>query len=205
MNELGQQFKVRREDRKALARALAELMEAHAQASKFSEVIATFRERLGPLPPAFPHVFYLMMERLLGSSEDTKKRYDEAVTLVASVEPILGFRLRSSDSYPKIVSKLRMLALQDSQTSLAFQDLEPLVDRKTRETLKELILEVAMKHGYVTWFRVRRMLNKPREIPPEMESLLQKISEMSKQNPSSLVPNDISKLLAQLENPASKE
>ena len=205
LNEFGQYLRVRREDRKALARALAELMEVHHQTSKFSEVITLFKERLGSLPPTFPHIFYLMMERLIGSSEDTKKRYDEAISLVASADPVLGFRLRSSDSYPKAISKLRMLALRDAQTSLAFQDLEPLVDRQTREKLKDLILEVAKKHGYGTWFRVKRMLNKRREVPPELESLLQKISELNKRNPIGLNPDDMASILAQLEDPSSKK
>jgi hypothetical protein len=108
------------------------------------------------------------LEALFPPDEGLAKRYEESVSLVSGMNPLLAFRLRSKAVVGPLLQRLRTMALQDSpQTVLMFSKMEDYLVRQLLPHLDLLIRELAWEHGLWTWLRTRERLRRPLEIPEE--------------------------------------
>ena len=97
LHELSDVFKLRREDRRAAGKALAELLEVRHAIRAVPLVMGQIRERI-PIPPeaegAVRAVFASLVAKVM---EGVPERYSRAIDSLSGRLPLLAFQLRAKD------------------------------------------------------------------------------------------------------------
>jgi hypothetical protein len=189
LSQLGQWFLARREEKKAVARALSELLDIRLRLLTIPKVVELLSQHF-PIPPEGQTAIKIAFVRLFPADVDLGKRYGEAVSLVAACNPILGFRLRSQDLASPLLDTLRQLALADSPAAAAgLMKLEAELMGHLKPHLERLVREVAWMHGWMTWCRVRRVLQRPLELPEGfLETMKSQFSPVTQGAPETRQP-----------------
>jgi hypothetical protein len=165
LSQIGQWFLARREEKKAVARALSELLEIRFRLLVIPRVAELLSQHY-PITADGQTAIKIAFTRLFPADADIGKRYAEAVSLVAACNPILGFKLRSQDLASPLLDTLRQLSLADGpNAAAAFARIEDELMGHLRPNLERLLREIAWMHGLTTWWRVRRLLARPMEVP----------------------------------------
>lgn len=176
LNEVSQHQRLRRESRAAMGRALAELLEVRHSILVVQEVAAQLRNQL-QLPDGLGGELVRALEQVVPLA-DAGGRYDEAVTAIASVDPLLGYRLRSKNLIPTYLRKVRSLAEVDVVDPAVFTEFDRLLTRELLSTLADDILHVARRYGLVTRYHTWRLLRRKGEpLPADFQRLLQRLRE----------------------------
>jgi hypothetical protein len=167
LNQCGQWLVFRRDERKPIGRALTDLLEVRHRLLAIPKVVELMAAKL-TLPANAHAPLQTVLGALFPPNEALAKRYEESVSLGSGMNPILGFRLRSQDVVGPLLQKLRTMAMQDSpQTVAMFAQLENHLVRQLSPHLERLIRELAWEHGWWTWWKTRKRLKAPLEIPEE--------------------------------------
>jgi hypothetical protein len=167
LNQCGQWFVFRRDERKPIGRALTDLLEVRHRLLAIPRAVELMAAKL-KLPADAHAPLKMALGALFPSNEGLAKRYEESVSLVSGMNPILGFRLRSQDVVGPLLQRLRTMALQDSpQTVTMFSRMEDHLVRQLSPHLELLIRELAREHGWWTWWKIKKRLKQPLEIPEE--------------------------------------
>ncbi len=124
-----------------------------------------------------------VMDAVIPGLEALAPRYDQAVTQLAGLNPLLAVRLRGHGSFPQTFSQLRAMAIGDQTAAGAWAQIEALLDRVRGPRLEELIGELARRHGWLTAFKVRRRLAEDPVVPPEFTELLSVVSQHMPRQP----------------------
>jgi hypothetical protein len=164
LNQLTQWVLLRRDEKKAIARTISDLLEVRHRLLTFPRITELLSRDFG-LPQESHTVVKVVLAQLFPPDPDLSKRYSEAVNLVAAANPILGFRLRSQDRVLPFLDHLRKIALNDPSASTAFPGMERELMGHLAPNLDRLLKELAWSHGILTSFAVRRQLTRPLEIP----------------------------------------
>ena len=179
LNEVSQSLRTRATDRRAIARALSDLLEIRHQTFGLKAAFDEFGKRFN-LPNNFQLILLNYFDNILPSADDLRKKYNETVDAVASADPILGFRLRSKDILNPLLRTLRNLASADPSASNLWPQLEAQLMQLVKSPLDEIIVELAQVHGWRTKLRVRRLLKRPLIEPKEMEEYLANFGSLIK-------------------------
>jgi hypothetical protein len=138
----------RRDERKAIGRALADLLELRHRLLAIPNAVEAMRSKLN-LPADAQEPLRVVLGALLPPDEGLAKRYEESVNLVASTNFVLGFRLRSQDLAGPLLRQLRALASQDGPQSVAlFGAMEAHLLSHLTPHMERLIRELAKRHGW---------------------------------------------------------
>jgi len=177
LNQLTQWLVVRRDEKRAIARAISDLLEIRNRLLAFPRVAEILSQHFG-LPPEGHTLIKVVFAQLFPADPDLPKRYSESVGLVAASNPILGFRLRSQDTVLPLIDQLRKISLNDASAVTTMPALEQELMKHLRPHLDRLLRELAWTHGLFTSLAVRRLLRRPFE-PPEgfIESLKARIPQ----------------------------
>ena len=187
LNQCGQWLTFRRDERKAIGRALADLLEVRHRLLGIPKVVEAMSSKLN-MPADARAPLKVAFGALFPPDEGLAKRYEESVNLVAGTNPILAFRLRSQDVVGPFLHQLRALALQDGpQTMALFGTIEDHLFRHLTPHLERLIRELAKLHGWKTQFETNRRLKQPFEAPEEFWDVLK--AALPQEPPTSGVPN----------------
>ena len=170
-NQLAQWLVVRRDEKRAIGRAVADLLEIRLRLLVIPKAVEVLSKKFS-IRLQDQAVLKVVLTQLFPTDDDLGKRYGEAVTLVAAANPILGFRLRSQDIVSPLLHQMRTIALSDSAGVSLFSQFEEKFIGHLKPHLEGLIRQTAWAHGVVTWVRALRILRRPLEIPDTlMESL----------------------------------
>jgi hypothetical protein len=166
LTQLTQWMLVRRDEKKAIARALSDLLEIRHSLLAVSKAVEFLSSHLS-MPRELQTPMKVVLTQLLPAESDLPKRYAESVTLVAASNPLLGFRLRSQDAASPLLHRLRAIAISDTGPSSAaiLANLEPELLKHLNQHFECLIKELGWMHGWITWWRVGRQLKRPFEVP----------------------------------------
>jgi hypothetical protein len=161
LNELGSSLRLRREDRRAAGPVLMDLFEIRHRIVALDawrkEMITHF-----PIPAQAQLQLQNIVLTLMPTSPNLAERYEEAVSTLALVDPILAFRLRGLPSLDPLLTQLRGLAALKQVDSEFWSGIgEPTMMAPLIEHLEESILDVAKAHGWRTWWQARGRLKKP--------------------------------------------
>ncbi len=167
LNQLGQWMNGRRDEKKAIARAISNLLEIRHHLLAFPKATEVLSEHFG-LPREHHTLFKVALSQLFPPDSDLSKRYSDAVNLVADQNPILGFRLRSQDRVIPLLDNLRKIALNDPNAIKAMPALEQELLGQLTPLLDKLLRELASAHGVITSFAVRRQLKREMELPADL-------------------------------------
>ena len=167
LNQCAQWFVFRRDERKAIGQALADLLLIRHRVLALCKGVESLIKKFN-LPPDAQVPISLALAKLLPPDDDMAKRYRDAVTLVSAINPVLGFRLRSQDVIEPLLDRLRAIALQDSSQSVAiFAKLESYLLSQLSPVLEDLIRELARAHGWRTLWKTNRKLKQELTIPED--------------------------------------
>jgi len=167
LNQCAQWFIFRRDERKAIGQALADLLLIRHRILALCKSVESLIQKFN-LPTDAQIPLSLALAKLLPPDDEMAKRYRDAVTLVSAINPVLGFRLRSQDVIEPLLDRLRAIALQDRSQSVAiFAKLETYLLSQLSPVLEDLIRELARAHGWGTLWRTNRKLKQELIIPEE--------------------------------------
>jgi hypothetical protein len=193
LNELSHRRREVTSYRRAISCALSDLLEIRHQIflpTFFLKAISDKIIKQFKLPQEVCTNLMLYIQDLipsLDSFDSLEKRYNNAVDAVASVDPLLGFRLRWKGELPRFLKTIKGVALQDPGVVNVFPMFEERLLNVIKPHLDEIILELAKIHRWRTWWRVRKFLRAPVldkkdiDLLDELFSKLQPIDAASQQ------------------------
>jgi len=155
-------FETRSETRRALGKAIADLLEIRHRLLAERCVLDTLQPlvKLANLTGEDERQIRAELLKLLPDMTQLAKRFDETVTLIASVDPLLGFQLRSKDFVLTFGAFITNVEAKGGPCPEATQ-FEQRMSDATIPHLNEVLLDLARRHGYRTWVRVKRSINRP--------------------------------------------
>lgn len=175
LTQFGQVITNRRERRKALGRTLTDLLEIRHLALAVPASIKIFSGIVAIPPEAELFLKNVFSNWLLPAGEGLSKRYDEAVTAMSEVSPVLSYRLRSRQLILPWLTQLRALALQQGgkDAAILMAEVEESITTEYRTSLEELIRDIAWRRGLSTWWQTRQTLSRRDfALPPGIEEKL---------------------------------
>lgn len=169
----GEWWRRRHERKRALATALADLLEARHHAKMASTVLPLLRARV-QLPTEALLPIREILDALLPDSADLHARYDAAVTQLASVDPLLAFDMRAKDTLPTMLRNLRGQLSQRGVTPELLEVFENALLSLTLPAIDDALLGLARAHSQKLLRQVKSYLAKPAE-PGGFEAAADKV------------------------------
>jgi hypothetical protein len=186
-NEVGHYLADRRERKKAIARALADLLEIRLRFIG-TELVIKEIGKIVPLTALDQMQARAAFNQLIGGWPQLAQRYNDSVPVVASVAPILAYQLRSKEIGQQVVQVVDAAVAGSSQPkeaavlhSIWQSKLSPLLSKGISETLTKTCRRVAWKHGIVSWVKVKLLFRRTAELGPEEKQYLAIVTEMMEQ------------------------
>jgi hypothetical protein len=176
LSSLSQYLLALRGRREAISKALSDLLEIRHQFLAVDRALDEIR-KVVQIPPEMETQFRVILEqRVLPDSTVLSKRYDESVSLVSAMDPILGYRLRSKDLMGPLLQRLNALAVNDTQASALGQKMTKMLVPHVDVELVRSIKSLSWRRGPITRWRIGRVLNAA-QFPKEVSELLGLIQE----------------------------
>jgi hypothetical protein len=159
--------KTRQARKRVLAVALADLLEVRHRLVSVDLAIRALRDQVpiqADLMPALRNLF----DSLLPGEAELDERYNKAVTMLSSIDPVLGFSLRSKNSLPRVLAALRTQAASNGADPALFEAVEASLRTAVTPSLNAAVVELAYAHSFFTGRRVKKMIANSGTLPPEV-------------------------------------
>lgn len=171
----GAHYKVRAEKKRVVAAALSDLLEARHRIVAVEAVIEEIRRRaeIGPEQMAF---IRNLIDAQLPTGE-FEERYDRAVTLLCTVDPVLGHSVRSKQALPSLLGSLRGQAATGGVDLVRFESFERSLLAAALPSINASLRSLAWAHSFTTWLKVRRLIGRPGAMPEAVRQFVDKIAE----------------------------
>jgi hypothetical protein len=176
LGQLSQYSLERRDRRKAISRALSDLLEIRHQFLGIEIAVGEI-ERIAELPPEVQAQLHTLVHNLIPNGQRISERYDESVSLIASIDPLLGFELRSKDLVQPILSMLQGIVSRDPYAAAFWKPIHKMIVSDLEPDFDAAVRKLAWKRGLMTRLRVEKKLRKPRELPAKAKQVLTMIRE----------------------------
>jgi hypothetical protein len=171
LHELSDTLKVRREDRRAVGKVLAELLEIRHQLVFLPTYLAEV-QRLFALPPEAQTLIHTKIVEVLSPAlSRAEEKYNDAIDSIKGSLPLLAFELRGKDLLRHSFDQVRSLVAADAAALAAMPKVESAATEEALPVLNKLLLKVAWMHGFRTWLGVRRNLRKNEDISSDVKRL----------------------------------
>ena len=175
----------RRERRKAIARALADLLEIRHRLGKVEHAIDTIK-RIVNIPPEVEIQLHIVFQTHFAKLQVVGQQYAESVNLVKSIDPILGFKLQSKDELQPMLNNVFALIAQtnDPKAAAVWKNVNLVILKEAERDLNELIKKLALKRSIWARLRVNKILAPNQELPKGTDDILDILrAELAKQTP----------------------
>jgi hypothetical protein len=171
-------FDARRERKKAISVALAELLEIRFQLTGTEGMIEQITCAVGNIPEHEKSQVRLVIASLLPERADLHKRYESCVSTIAPFDPLLAYVLRSKDHVLRIVNWLHSIMGQNPQAASWFGPvLKGLLTDAFQPVLDKSILRLARKKNWLCWYRTSRLLQRGKVMDEDAMQLLKPITD----------------------------
>ena len=176
LNQLGEVIKVRREDRRNLGKAIAELLDLRYRLAGMQKITEELRQGAG-LSELEVMALQGIVDSFLPSWEETHKSYDEAVNALAPADPLLSFKLRSKDLSFEVLRKVRSATSENEHPIAAtnFLSIEAIIVNEFVKDLEPVIQQLSKRHGWRTARKVKAHLAKEINFHEDFNRLLKPI------------------------------
>ncbi len=175
---IGAAWKARAQRKRLIACALADLLEVRHHFLAFEVTVRELKRRFD-MPAELAPVLRAFAQKMLPLEPDTHTRYSAAVSVLAGLDPVLAFKMRSKDKAPQL---LGMLAEWSKSTGVAPAEVENLtsvLQELVIPSLDEAVVELASHHSWSTKRKVKRVVAKTAETPAELIALLEQVKSAS--------------------------
>jgi hypothetical protein len=177
LNELSHRRREVAGDRRAVSRALADLLEIRHQTvglkALLDEVTKHFQLPANVMSLVLPYV-----HQFWPNTDDLSRRYNEAVNAVAAADPFLGFQLRSKDEVTRLLKTLQQLSSQDQKATQLWAELQAILLDLIKSPLDDIILDLAKQHGRRTSKSIRKYLAEPIAESKELKEYFAKVESI---------------------------
>lgn len=123
LSELSHYLRARREKTAALARAISDLLEIRHRMLVTKLVADELKRRFQVPDDAFARL-RMFLGIVLPEPHGIHERYDQAVSEIASHDPVLGFQMRSQNAIPQFLSAIDSMAAGDVSTKTVLAQVE---------------------------------------------------------------------------------
>jgi hypothetical protein len=188
LSSLSQHLLARRQRREAINRALSDLLDIRHQLIALDATFKKLREIVLVPPEVEAQLGPILEQLLLPNPEQLSRRYDESVSLIASVDPILAFKLRSKDLLRPSLQRMNALMAQDVQAAIFGQKVKQAVLPHLARELCHVTKSLAWKLGPITRWRIGRALKPPafhKDASAMMDIVRQEIEKRVQSQPQS--------------------
>jgi hypothetical protein len=177
LNALSPYAAERRERRKALSRVLAELLDIRHELFATDFALGAVGKAV-TLTPETELQVRAAMQTFFPNSQQLAQRYNDAVSQVSALDPLLGYQLRSKDILRPIINTLyaSVAQSQDMQAAAFLKKMNALLLKEADKNFSDLILKVARKRSLWTRFRVKKTLA-AKGVPSGAETLIQMLRD----------------------------
>src|SRR5258708_30909921 len=115
--QLNSYFLQRGERKKAVSLALSELLEVRNQFVGLELTMEQVVNLAGSIPEHVKAQFRVTLDSFFPKWEEQHSRYDQSVTTLAALDPLLAYELRSKDFIRPILMTLHSIMSQDPQAA----------------------------------------------------------------------------------------
>jgi hypothetical protein len=159
LNALSPYFAERRERRKAFSRVLTDLLDIRNELFLADYALDEIGKAV-TLTPEIEIQLRVGMQNLLPNQQQLQQRYNESVSQVAALDPLLGYQLRSKDILRPLISALfsSVAQTQDMQAAAFLKKMNALVLKEADKSFEEIILTVARKRSLWTRYKTKKKL-----------------------------------------------
>lgn len=168
-------LKTRRDRKRMLAVALADLLEVRHRLVGVDLAIKAIRDRVpiqAELMPAFRNLF----DSLMPGDAELDERYNRAVTMLSSIDPFLAFSLRSKNSLSRFLGLVRNQALSSGADLALLEFVEAKLRTLATPGLNSAVIELACAHSFFTGRKVKKMIARSGNLPPEVAEFFEAVS-----------------------------
>lgn len=120
------------------------------------------------------------------SGEEVDQKIRDSIAVIASFDPLLASMLSANIGASDVFTKLSYKVEGKGESDELFIDYLFNLENKMLPLLDEATLILAKKHGLLTYFRVKRLINKGQYIPEDiinrMKEFNKKLDELSAKN-----------------------
>jgi hypothetical protein len=165
-----------------IARALSDLLEVRHHVVGIDVVMREIRTRVKVPEEAMP-VLRSVIDTLMPVEEGVHKRYDEAVSLLAGIDPLLAFNMRSKNTAPSFLAAIRELSVTSGATPSQIESLETMLRSAVTPALDSAVLELARHHSFLTNRRIKKLVANAGQIPPELAAIFNDVLNLAGEVP----------------------
>lgn len=170
LSGLGVYLKQRGERKRTIAIALADLLEIRHNLVAVDIVLSQMRAHVDVPQDVMPAIRNAL-ESLLLPKDGLDDRYNNAISLLAGIDPVLAFSLRSKNTFPQVMASLRNLAIGSGADMKKIESLEGILRSAVTPNFSAAAIELARHHSWSTMRRVRRLIARSGDIPPAVSQL----------------------------------
>ena len=174
LSGLSTYIRERKERKRTIALALTDLLEVrhHIVAADFAVKALQLRVEI---PASAISALRNLLDQISPLDGELHTRYNNAVSLIAGVDPVLAFTLRSKNAMPTLVSALRRIAASAPTEVENFEAVEKVLWSALVPNLDAAVLELAAQHSFSTSRKVKRLVKSANDEPPEVAALLKSL------------------------------
>ncbi len=174
LGEASRRIWARREEKRAIAQALAALLEIRHRVMAIPKALELVSSKWA-LPAGAEAALKGIVSRLFPPDQGPIPRYSNAVALVAAQNPILGFCLNQQDAVLPFLDQLRAIVSTDPSAGPVWPKIETEFLAVITSHIETLIKQLAWRHGWWTRIRVDRLLNRKPELPEGFFRILEDV------------------------------
>jgi hypothetical protein len=182
LTELSSYMRGTREDRRAYSKALSELLEVWHLSWVLDKGFAEIEKEMG-LPRGVLITATQAIKVPFFDTSGISERYNQAVTDVASADPLLAFQLRSKNLVADWMLQVQVPTGGTPEESKVAAEIERYLSPKMIGAVEEVLQSLAWKCGWGVWFRVRcaiKRKGKDKMLSEYIEFVKKKVSEQMK-------------------------
>ena len=179
---IGAYVRARAERKRVIGRALSDLLEIRHQAVGIELVLREVRSRIA-VPEEVIQSFRTHMNAVVPVDVEVHRRYDEAISLLSGVDPLLAFNLRSKNKVSHFMDTLRGVSASIGAAPTQIESVEAMLRLAIMPALDDAVLELANRHSLNTARRVKKLIATT-ALQPELSALLDNVANVTLKEPS---------------------
>jgi hypothetical protein len=179
---IGAYLRARVERKRMVAQALSDLLEVRHHVVGIEVVVREIRARVKVPEEEIPDL-RAVIDKLFSVDEAVHKRYDEAVSLLAGIDPLLAFEMRAKNTAPSLLAAIRGFSVTSGATPLQIESFETMLQSVVTPALDSAVLELARHHSFVTYRRVKKLVANAGQVPQELAEIFNNVANLAVETP----------------------
>ncbi len=178
---MGVLWHARVERKRLIARALSDLLEIRHHVISTEITLRELKSRAA-ISDEDAIAFRTHMKSVVPIDENIHQRYDEAISLLSGIDPLLAFSMRSKNKVPIFLEAIHKLSTSLGIDPTQASKLESIFRLSITPALDEAILKLATLHSRKSRLKIRGIVTTSNDVLPEITKLLNQVVEASRKN-----------------------